>query len=200
MLSGVFRFVLPELSSHFVLRDLLCSFHIKCHLPFSRVPPWDLSCVLSFLRGPPFEPPSSCSHCDLTRKVLSLVLLATARRMGELQAVSAEVSSSGGDLFLMYLPEFRVKSESEAHPLPRSFCFRSLTDFVGDLPDELLCPVRALRCYLSRTSSLPSRPRSLFISPRAPSRPLSKMFLVSSFRMSLLSPIPQQVFLLRCPL
>ena len=42
---------------------------------------------------------------------------------------------------------------------------------MGDLPDELLlCPVRALRVNLARTASLPSRPRSLFISPR----PLSK--------------------------
>ena len=98
MLSGVFRFVLPELSSHFVLCDLLCSFCLEHPLSSSRVPPWDLSHVLSFLRGPPFEPLSSCSLRDLTRKVLFLVSLATARRVGELQAVSAEVSSSGGDL------------------------------------------------------------------------------------------------------
>ena len=173
MLSGVFRFVLPDLSSHFVLRDLLRSFRLEHPLSSSRVPPWDLSLVLSFLRGAPFEPISSCSLRDLTRKVLFLVALATARRVGELQALSAVVSSSGGDLFLSYLPEFRAKAESEARPLPRSFCVRSLVDFVGDLPDELLCPVRALRCYLSHTASLPSRPRSLFVSPRAP-RSLSK--------------------------
>ena len=48
-------------------------------------------------------------------------------RVGELQAVSAAVSSSsGGDLFLSYLPEFRAKSESAANPLPRSFRVRSL--------------------------------------------------------------------------
>ena len=76
---------------------------------------------------------------------------------------------------MSYLPEFRAKLESEARPLPRSFRVRSLPDFVGDLPDELPpCPVRALRCYLSWTASLPSRPRSHFVSPRAPSRPLSK--------------------------
>ena len=95
MLSGVFRFVLPELSSHFVLRDLLRSFRLERPLSSSRVPPWDLSRVLSFLLGPVFEPPSSCSLRGLTRKVLFLVSLATARRVGELQAVSAEVSSSG---------------------------------------------------------------------------------------------------------
>ena len=46
---------------------------------------------------------------------------------------------------------------------------------MGDLPDELLlCPVRALCSYLARTSSLSSRPRTLFVSPRSPSRSLSK--------------------------
>ena len=105
----------------------------------------------------------------------SLVALATARRVGELHALSAVVSSSGDDLFLSYLPEFRAKAESEARPLPRSFCLRSLLDFLAYLPEELLlCLVRALRCYLSRTASLPSRPRSLFVSPRSPSRSLSK--------------------------
>ena len=70
--------------------------------------------------------------------MLFLVALATARRMGELQAVSAVVSESGDDLFLSYLPEFRAKAESESRPLPRSFCVRSLADFVGDLLEELL--------------------------------------------------------------
>ena len=85
------------------------------------------------------------------------------------------VSESGTDLFLSYLPEFRAKAESESRPLPRSVCVCSLGDFVGDLPEELLpCPVCALRVYLSRTSSLPSRPRALFVSPCFPSRPISK--------------------------
>ena len=85
------------------------------------------------------------------------------------------MSSSGGDLFLSYLTEFCAKTESSARPLPRSFPVRSLQDFVGSLPDELLlCPVRALRIYLSHTASLPSRPRSLFVSPRSPSHSLSE--------------------------
>ena len=175
MLSVVFRFVLPELSSHFVLRYLLRSFRLERPLSLSRVPPWDLSLVLTFLRGSPFEPLSSCSLRDLTRKVLFLLSLATARRVGELQALSSQVSSSGEDLFLSYLPKFWVKTESAVRPLPRSFPVRSLRDFVGSLPVELLlCPVRALHLYLSRTASFPSRPRSLFVSPRAPTCSLSK--------------------------
>ena len=79
MLSGVFRFVLPELSSHFVLHNLLRSFRLECPLPSSRIPPWDLLCVLCFLRGSPFEPLSSCSLRDVIWKVLFLV---TARKVG----------------------------------------------------------------------------------------------------------------------
>ena len=103
MLSGVFHFVLLELSSHFVLRDLRHSFRLEHPLSSSRVPPWDLSRVLSFLCGPPFEPLSSCSLRELTRKVLFLLALATARRVSELHAVSSVVSFSGGDLFLSFL-------------------------------------------------------------------------------------------------
>ena len=175
MLSGVFHFILPELSSHFVLHDLLRSFRLERPLSSSRVPPWDLLVVFQFLRGPPFEPLASASLRALTQKVLFLVSLATARRVGELQGVSREVSFSGSDAYLSYLPGFRAKTESAVNQLPRSFCVRSLKDFVGDLPDELLLfPVRALRTYLARTSSLASRPRTLFVSPRSPSRSLSK--------------------------
>ena len=162
MLSGVFRFILPELSSHFVLHDLLRSFRLEHPLSSSRVPPWDLLVVLRFLRGPQFEPLASASLRALTQKVLFLVSLATARCVGELQAVSREVSFSGSGAYLSYLPEFRAKTESAVNPLPRSFCVRSLKDFVGDLPNELLlCPVRALRSYLARTSSLSPFPRTL---------------------------------------
>ena len=99
--------------------------------------------------------------------------LATARRVGELQVVSSSVSSSGDDLFLSYLPEFRAKTESSSNPLPHSIYVRSLKDFVGSFEDELLlCPVRALREYLSCTSSFSLCPRSLFVSPRSTSHAL----------------------------
>ena len=149
MLSATFRFLLPDISSHPVLHDLLRSFRIERPLPSSRVPPWDLSLVLSLFHGAPFEPLVSCSLRDLTRKLLFLLSLATARRVDELQAVAADVSFSGDDAFLSYLPEFRAKLESESRPLSHSFRVPSLSDFVGSLPDELLlCPVRALRIFL----------------------------------------------------
>ena len=193
MLSAVFCFILSDVSSHPVLHDLLRSFRIERPLPSSRIPPWDLLRVLSLLRGPPFEPLSSCSLRDLPRMVLFLVALATARRVGELQAVSSSVSLSGEDLYLSYLPEFRAKTESASNSLPCSFAVHSLRDVVGSLSDELvLCPVRAVRIYVSRTSTISPQPCSLFVSLCTPTRPLSKnalsYFLWSVILQSLPSP------------
>ena len=101
--------------------------------------------------------------------------LATAKRVGELQALSCRVVSHGPDMSLAYLQEFVAKTESKRYPLPRSFLVRSLEEFVGDLPEECLsCPVWAVRTYLAVTSSVVPRPCSLLVSPRHPTHPLSK--------------------------
>ena len=175
MLSAVFKYTLPEVSYSPILRDLLRSFQIERPVVPSRAPPWDLAKVLLLLRSRSYEPIERLDLRQLTKKTLFLLSLATARRVGELQAVARDVSFSGQDAFLSYLPEFVAKTESESNPLPRSFTVRSLNDFVGNLEEELyLCPVRALRCYLRRTKKLLPHPRTLFVSPRNPLRSLSK--------------------------
>ena len=68
-----------------------------------------------------------------------------------------------------------AKTESAVNSLPRSFVIKSLADFAAGLDQELLlCPVRTLREYLNRTASFVNRPHHLFVSPRAPSRAMSK--------------------------
>ena len=175
MLSAVFRYTFPEISSSTVLKDLIRSFKVERPMVPSHAPPWDLAKVLGFLSSSAFEPLEQASLRELTKKVLFLVSLATAKRVGELQAVSKKVSFSGNDIHLSYLPEFIAKTESESNPLPRSFVVKSLGDFVGNLHEELLlCPVRALRIYLSRTGNLKPHPRSLFVSPKVTYKSLSK--------------------------
>ena len=175
MLSLVFRWKLPEISLSPVLRDLIRSFSIQ--RPVARVSPpsWDLNLVLKALMAPPFEPLGEASFRNLTKKTLFLLSLATARRVGEVQALSARVAQLGGDMSLSYLPGFVAKTESLDNPIPRSFILKSLRDFVGDLEEErLLCPVRALSCYLKVTESLSPRSPNLFVSPRCRQRAISK--------------------------
>ena len=95
--------------------------------------------------------------------------------MGEIQALSRMVSFSSTGTGLSYVPEFLAKTESAVRPFPRSFSIQSLQDFVAGLQEELLlCLVRSLREYLRRTSSFVNRPHRLFVSPRSPSRAMSK--------------------------
>ena len=174
MLPAMFRFHLPSLSSHPVVRDLLRSFCLETAECQLRPPAWDLSMVLRFLNSA-FEPLSDAPRRALTQKVLFLLALATAKRVGELQALSSVVTFVLGDACLSYIPQFVAKSESLTHSIPRSFLVQSLSDFAAGLnSDLLLCPVRALRSYLDRTASFAPLRHSLFVSPRRPLRSLSK--------------------------
>ena len=104
-----------------------------------------------------------------------MVSLATANRVGKLQEVPCHVSFAFSGTCLSYVPEFLAKTEPSSNPLPRSFLVKSLSDFTAGLDEDLLlCPVRALRLYLQQTSSLSRRPCHLFVSPRSPSRSVSK--------------------------
>ena len=175
MLSAVFRTVLPEISTSPIIRDLLQSFKVEAPCRSVRPPSWDLIKVLEYLRSPVFEPLSSASLRDLTRMTLFLVALTTAKRVGELQALSCIVSFSSSAAGLSYVPEFLAKTETAVRPLPRTFSIRSLGDFAADLHEDLLlCPVRSLSEYVARTSQFVNRPRCLFVSPRCPLRAMSK--------------------------
>ena len=101
--------------------------------------------------------------------------MASAKRVGELQALSRIISFVGGDACLSYVPKFAAKSESLSRSIPRSFLVKSLLDFAAGLDDDLLlCPVRALHVYLDRTLSLAPSKRRLFVSPSCPTRAMSK--------------------------
>ena len=175
MLSAVFRSVLPEISSSSVLQDLLRSFKVEVPSLVVRPPSWDLLRVLMYLRSPVFEHLHKSSLRNLSRKTLFLLSLATAKRVGELQALSRAVFFSSSAAGISYVPEFLAKTESAVRSLPCSFPVPSLGDFAAGLTEDLLlCPVRALREYVRRTDTFVNRPRRLFVAPRCPSRAMSK--------------------------
>ena len=112
---------------------------------------------------------------SLAFEPLESVSLATAKRDSKIQALSKTVAVIGNDLMVPYLPHFIAKTERADAPVPRSFRVLSLREFAGDLEEgSLMCPVRAVNFYLRRTSFVVVRTSSLFVSPRSPSRPISK--------------------------
>ena len=72
MLSAVFHFHLPSLSSDPVLRDLLRSFKLSSEERILRPPAWDLAKVLRYLNSPHFEPLSQASLRALSLKTFSV--------------------------------------------------------------------------------------------------------------------------------
>ena len=173
MLAAVFKFPLPEISTSPILKDLIRSFEISAPRPIFPPPPWELDKVLQFLSGPPFEPFARASFQDKTKKALFLLAMATAKRVSELQALSFSVSFQGEDLVLYYDPFFRAKTESVTNPLPRSIIVPSLSDFAGDLPERVHCPVRAVKYMRKAARSASFIPSRLFVSPRNLERDMS---------------------------
>ena len=104
-----------------------------------------------------------------------MVALAKAKRIGELQALSKRVAAICNDLMVLYLLHFVPETERVDAPVFRSFRILSLQEFAGDLEEgSLLCPVRVLNLYLQPTQSVVVRVHSSFVSPRSPSRPISR--------------------------
>ena len=174
MLSSVFKFSLPEISTSPILKDLLRSFEVSAPRPLRRTPTWDLDKVLEYLSGPNFEPLSNASFRDLSRKALFLLAMATAKRISEVQALTFSVSYQGEDIILYYDPYFLAKTETAANPLPRSVKVLSLTDFAGNLEERVLCPVRAIRYLRRAVRARGLTPSRLFVSPSDPTRAMSR--------------------------
>ena len=125
--------------------------------------------MLQFLNSSVFEPLHRVYLRNLTKKVLFLVSLATANRVGELQAVSRTVSFVHSDAFLSYVPEFVTKTEFISNPLPRSLLVAFLSDFAAGLDDELLLYLSVPSVFLlNRTSSFFSSSSSSFSVPWMP--------------------------------
>ena len=175
VLSAVVRFHLSSLSSDPVIRDLLRSFRLSSAERVLRPPAWDLSLALTYFVSPALEPFSQASFHALTLTTLFLLALNTAKRVGELQGLSSIVTFVAGVACLSSIPQFVTESESLTRSIPRSFLVTSLADFAAGLnTDLLLSPIRALRLYLLRGRSLSTGRHRLLVSPRCPSRALSK--------------------------
>ena len=130
--------------------------------PFELRPPaWDVSLVLQSLTGAPYEPLRTCEERFLAQKTLFLLALASAKRIGELHALSYRVSHTRnwGEVSFAFVTGFVAKTQDPSSLAPRfeGFSVPAPPNARNNRNGRLLCPVRAIRVYLDRTA--PHRPR-----------------------------------------
>ena len=86
-----------------------------------------------------------------------MLALSSAKRIGELHALSHRVSHSRGwaEVSFSFVPGFVVKTQDPSSLAPRfeGFSVPALPNARNNRNGRLLCPVRAVRCYLDRTAA-----------------------------------------------
>ncbi|XP_072002638.1 uncharacterized protein [Engystomops pustulosus] len=80
-------FDFPLADHRWVKRFIVASSRIRPQV-LRKTPTWDLTLVLDALSRPPFEPLDSTNIKNLTLKTTLLIAVTTAKRLGELQAIS----------------------------------------------------------------------------------------------------------------
>ena len=157
---------------------LLCSFSRSVD-PVELCPPaWDVALVLQSLTGAPYEPLRTCDVRFLAQKTLFLLALASAKRIGELHALSYRVSHSRGwaEVSFSFVPGFVAKTQDPSSLAPRfeGFTVPALSNARNNSNGRLLCPVRVVRCYLDRTAARRSRCERLFVTAGRSKKEISK--------------------------
>ncbi|KAK0139820.1 hypothetical protein N1851_023263 [Merluccius polli] len=138
-----------------------------------RAPAWDLPLVLEALSSPPFEPLGQVKLKWLSMKAAFLLAITSAKQVGELHALSVSDTclrwnSDGSGVTLWPNVAFLPKV------LPRNHLNQPIQLARFDPPSEeggyeLLCPVRALRAYISATTDI-RQSEQLFVCHGGPNR------------------------------
>ena len=141
------------------LTRLLDSFHRDRPKGRRGIPSWNLCLVLHQLTKAPFEPLKDASMKHLTFKTVFLLALGSGKRRSEIHAWRQKNIRHQSDWFKVSLypsPSFLSKNQM-AKEGPDSVAPVVIPALVPTLDkslksDRSLCPVRALRYYLDRTS------------------------------------------------
>ena len=159
-LNSVFALKGRDLAASQEVSMLFRSFSKTARPERLRPPNWDISLVLQSLTRAPYEPLRSADERFLAQKTLVLLALASAKRIGELHALSYRVSHSRawGEVSFVFVPGFVAKTQDPSSKDPRfdSFTIPALPKARDNPNGRLLCPVRAVKLYLRRTA--PHRP------------------------------------------
>ena len=146
---------------------LLRSFSLEKPVVKPLYPFWDLPLVLKALTSHPFEPLHSVDLKFLTLKVVFLIAITSARRIGELGALMAR------EPFVSFFEDGVIlrPDHSFVPKVASSFCrsqeiilpaLREVSDSASECQWHLLDVARALKVYLDRTSVF-RKTESLFV-------------------------------------
>ena len=160
------------------ITTLLRSFSRSVNPVELRPPAWDVSLVLQSLTGAPYEPLQMCDERFLAQKTLFLLALASAKRIGELHALSYRVSHTRdwGEVSFAFVTGFVAKTQDPSSLAPRfeGFSVPALPNARKNRNGRLLCPVRAVKVYLDRTASHRPRCERLFVAAGRSKKEIAK--------------------------
>ena len=153
------------------LTRLLQSFHRDRPKGWRGIPSWNLSLVLHQLTKAPFEPLREASLKHLTFKTVFLLAVGSGKRRSEIHAwqhknIRHQSDWSKVSLFpsSSFLSKNQLAKEGPESVAPVVIPALAPTLDKSLKSDRSLCPVRALRYYLDRTSDLRQHKELVFVS------------------------------------
>ena len=160
-----------NISKNYNLTRLLESFHRDRPKGRRGIPSWNLSLVLHQLTKAPFEPLREASRKRVTFKTVFLLALGSGKRRSEIHAwqhKNIRHQSDWSKVSLFPSPSFLSKNQL-AKEGPQSVAPVVIPALAPNLDkslkfDRSLCPIRALRYYLDRTSDLRQHKELVFVS------------------------------------
>ena len=143
-----------------------------------RPPAWHVALVLQSLTGAPYKPLRTCDERFLAQKTLFLLALASAKRIGELHALSYRVAHYRGwaEVSFSFVPGFVAKTQDPTSLAPQfeGFTVPALPNAKNNRNGRLLCPVRAVRRYLDRTAAHRPQCERFFVTAGRSKKEISK--------------------------
>ncbi len=117
-MSNVLKYQGTDITNDEEISMLIRSLDIKRPTTMSEVPKWDLALVLRKLTEPPYEPLATASFKFLTYKTIFLLSLASAKRIGELHALTKDFSHTENwtSISLQFDKSFLAKTQDPADP------------------------------------------------------------------------------------
>ena len=156
-LNSVFALKDMDLALSHPISMLIRSFSKSVRPEELHPPAWDITLVLQSLTRAPYEPLRMLDERFLAQKMLLLLALASGKLVGELHTLSHCISHSmgWGEVSFTFVAGFVAKTQDPSSSAPRfeGFTVPALPNSSTNRNGRVLCPVRAVRCYMDRTAA-----------------------------------------------